>query len=135
MNGNGGGMDLSMWARLKKWASAMKRDVLALYLAGRDPRVPWYAKAMALTTAAYAFSPIDLIPDFIPVLGYVDELFILPLFIWICVKLVPVDVMSDLRGEADRRLSDGRPRSIAGAAIIGLIWLSIAAVAVRWIAE
>lgn len=122
----------SIWTRLKTWARTMKRDVFALYLAGRDPRVPWYAKAMALTTAAYAFSPIDLIPDFIPVLGYVDELFILPLFIWITVRLVPVDVMSDLRGEADRRLADPRPRSIAGAVIIGLIWLSIAALAIRW---
>ena len=126
------GTDNSMWARLKNWARTMKRDVLALYLAGRDPRVPWYAKAMALTTAAYAFSPIDLIPDFIPVLGYVDELFILPLFIWITVRLVPVDVMSELRGEADRRLSDELPRSIAGAVIIGLIWLSIAALGIRW---
>lgn len=125
-------MDNSIWARLKNWARIMRRDVMALYLAGRDPRVPWYAKAMALTTAAYAFSPIDLIPDFIPVLGYVDELFILPLFIWFTVRLVPVDVMSELRGEADRRLSDKRPRSIAGAFIIGLIWISIAAITIHW---
>jgi uncharacterized membrane protein YkvA (DUF1232 family) len=129
------GADDSIWTRLKTWARTMKRDVFALYLAGRDPRVPWYAKAMALTTAAYAFSPIDLIPDFIPVLGYVDELFILPLFIWITVRLVPVDVMADLRGEADRGLADERARSIAGAVIIGLLWISVAALAIRWIVD
>ena len=84
-----GGVDISMWNRLKTWARRMKRDTLALYLASRDPRVPWYAKAMAITTAAYAFSPIDLIPDFIPVLGYLDELVILPLFIWLTIRLVP----------------------------------------------
>jgi uncharacterized membrane protein YkvA (DUF1232 family) len=124
-----------MWARLKAWASLIKRDIMALYLASRDPRVPWYAKAMAMATAAYAFSPIDLIPDFIPVLGYVDELFVLPLFIWISVRLVPPDVMVDLRGEADRRLSENRPRSIAGAVFIGLIWLSIAALAIHWVVK
>jgi uncharacterized membrane protein YkvA (DUF1232 family) len=118
-----------MWNRLKSWARTMKRDTLALYLAARDPRVPWHAKAMAMATAAYAFSPIDLIPDFIPVLGYVDELFVLPLFIWISVRLVPPDVMTELRAEADRRLSDGRPRSKAGAVAIVLIWLSAAAAA------
>ena len=108
----------------------MKRDTLALYLAGRDPRVPWYAKAMALATAAYAFSPIDLIPDFIPVLGYVDELFILPLFIFLTVRLVPPDVMTDLRAEADIRLSDNRPRNMTAAVVIILIWLSIAVLAI-----
>ena len=123
-----------MWARLKNRARGMKRDEMAHYLAGRDPRGPWYAKVMALATAAYAFSPIDLIPDFIPVLGYVDELFVLP-FIWISVRLVPADVMTDLRREADRRLSDDRPRSIAGAVIIALIWLSITALAIHWMVE
>ncbi len=121
----------SRWQRLKSWARTMKRDVMALYLAGRDPRVPWHAKAMALATAAYAFSPIDLIPDFVPVLGYVDDLIILPILIWLTVRLVPADVMMELRGEADRRLSDGRPRSAAGAVFIGLIWLSAAALVRR----
>jgi len=87
---------------------------------------------MAIATAAYAFSPIDLIPDFIPVLGYVDELFVLPFCIWLTVRLVPTDVMTELRAEADRRLSNERPRSIAGAIVIGLIWLSIAAFAIQW---
>jgi len=124
-----GGVDISMWNRLKTWARRMKRDTLALYLASRDPRVPWYAKAMAITTAAYAFSPIDLIPDFIPVLGYLDELVILPLFIWLTIRLVPPDIMAELRAEADQRLSDSRPRNMTGAVVIILIWLSIAALA------
>lgn len=125
-------MEISTWNRLKSWARRMKRDTLALYLASRDPRVPWYAKAMAMTTAAYAFSPIDLIPDFIPVLGYVDELLILPLFIWLTIRLVPVAIMTELRVEADHRLFDTRPRNMAGAVVIILIWLSVAAAVFYW---
>lgn len=115
-----------MWIRLKTWACGMRRDTLALYLASRDPRVPWHAKAMAMATAAYAFSPIDLIPDFIPVLGYLDDLFVLPVLIWLTVRLVPTDVMTELRDKADQRLSGGRPRSMAGAIVIVLVWISVA---------
>jgi uncharacterized membrane protein YkvA (DUF1232 family) len=122
-----------MWERLKDWARRMKRDTLALYLASRDPRVPWYAKAMAIATAAYAFSPIDLIPDFIPVLGYVDELFVLPLFIALTIRLVPREIMAELRIEADHRLTNARPRSTTGAVVIVLIWLSLAAATVYWL--
>ena len=118
-------MEISSWTRLKNWARRMKRDSLALYLAGRDPRVPWYAKAMAMATAAYAFSPIDLIPDFIPVLGYLDDLIVLPLLIWLTIRFVPPDIMTELRAEADRRLSGTRPINMAGAAVIILIWLSV----------
>lgn len=127
-------MEISTWNRLKNRAQRMKRDTLALYLASRDPRVPWYAKAMAMTTAAYAFSPIDLIPDFIPVLGYLDELLILPMFIWLAIRLVPPDLMAGHRIEADRRLSGTRPRSITGAVVIVLVWLSVAAAAYFWLA-
>ena len=128
----GSNVEISPWNRLKSWARQMKRDTLALYLASRDPRVPWYAKAMAMTTAAYAFSPIDLIPDFIPVLGYVDELFILPLFIWLTVGLIPPDIMTELRAEADRRLAGTRPRNMAGAVVIVLIWLFLAVGIYYW---
>lgn len=82
---------------LKDWARAIKRDVHAIYLASRDPRVPWYAKALAAAVAGYALSPIDLIPDFIPVLGYLDDLIIVPLGIWLAVSLIPADVMSHYR--------------------------------------
>src|SRR5665647_2641654 len=113
-----GGVDISMWNRLKDWARRMKRDTLALYLARRDPRVPWHAKAMAMVTAAYALSPIDLIPDFIPVLGYLDDLIILPLFIYLTIRLIPQEIMVDLRAQADQRLSERRPRTMAGAVVI-----------------
>jgi len=85
--------------------------------------VPWFAKVVALATAAYALSPIDLIPDFIPVIGYLDDLLIVPLAILLVIKLIPVDVMADLRDEAARRLSEKPPVSIAGAACIIFLWL------------
>lgn len=110
--------------RLKAWAGAMQRDVLALYLAGRDSRVPWYAKVLALATAAYALSPIDLIPDFIPVLGYLDDLIIVPLGILLAVRLVPAEVMQELRLQAQQRMQSGRPKSFVAAAAIILIWLA-----------
>jgi len=126
-------VDASMWNRLKTWARRMKRDTLALYLARRHPRVPWLAKVMAMVTAAYALSPIDLIPDFIPVLGYLDELIILPLFIYATIRFIPPDIMVELRAQADHHLSENRPRSMTGAVVIILIWLSIAALAVYWL--
>ena len=129
----GDSVDISMWNRLKTWARRMKRDTLALYLAGRDPRVPWPAKAMAIATAAYAFSPIDLIPDFIPVLGYLDELIILPLFIYVTIRLIPTDIMVELRAQADQRQSVNRPRIMTGAVVIILIWLSMAALTIYWL--
>ncbi|MBE0558257.1 MAG: DUF1232 domain-containing protein [Proteobacteria bacterium] len=122
-----------MWNRLKAWARRMKRDTLALYLARRDPRVPRLAKVMAMVTAAYALSPIDLIPDFIPVLGYLDDLIILPIFIYLTIRLIPPDIMVELRAQADQHLSENRPRSMTGAVVIILIWLFIAALAVWWL--
>jgi uncharacterized membrane protein YkvA (DUF1232 family) len=129
----GDSVDISMWNRLKTWARRMKRDTLALYLASRDPRVPWHAKTMAMVTAAYALSPIDLIPDFIPVLGYLDELIILPLFIYLTIRLIPPDIIVELRAQADQHLSENRPRSMTGAVVIILIWLSIFALVVYWL--
>jgi uncharacterized membrane protein YkvA (DUF1232 family) len=121
-----------MFERLKKWAHSLRRDVLALYLAVRDPRVPWYAKALAALVAAYALSPIDPIPDFIPVLGYLDEMIVLPLGIATVVRLIPADVMDDLRIQADERILT-RPRSLAGAVLVILLWLTGAAFLVRFI--
>ncbi len=109
--------------KLKSWAGLIRRDVLALYLAGRDPRVPWYAKVLALATAAYALSPIDLIPDFIPVIGYLDDLIIVPLGILCVVKMIPADIMADLRAQAARRISQARPVSVAGAVFVIFLWL------------
>lgn len=116
-----------MLERIKQWARAIKRDVVALWLAARDPRVPWYAKTVAGMVAAYALSPIDLIPDFIPVLGYLDDLLIVPLGIILAVRLVPAPVLAELR---ERALVEGRPTSRAGLVAVIMIWLlSIALVA------
>ncbi|HET8553095.1 MAG TPA: YkvA family protein [Gammaproteobacteria bacterium] len=112
-----------MLEKLKAWARAVKRDVLAVYLAIHDPRVPWYAKVLAAITAAYALSPIDLIPDFIPVLGYVDDVILLPLLIFLTLRLIPRDVMVELRAKAQNQLISKRFISKAGAAAIILLWL------------
>lgn len=112
--------------RLKRWACALKRDAVALWLAARDVRVPLHAKALAAAVAAYALSPIDLIPDFIPILGYLDDLLILPLGIWAAVKLVPEAVMADLRRRAEALQ---RPVSKAGLAAVLIVWLAAAAIA------
>jgi uncharacterized membrane protein YkvA (DUF1232 family) len=108
-------------AGLKDWARALKRDVVALWIAGRDPRVPWYAKAVAAAVAAYALSPIDLIPDFIPVLGYLDDLIVVPLGIMLAVRLIPPELMAEFRAEAQRR--EALPRSRAAAAAIIALWM------------
>jgi uncharacterized membrane protein YkvA (DUF1232 family) len=105
----------------KQWARTIKRDVIALWLAGRDPRVPWYAKLVAASVAAYALSPIDLIPDFIPVLGYLDDLLIVPLGILLAVKLVPPHMMVEFRAEA--ALIAEKPMSRRGAVAIVALWI------------
>jgi uncharacterized membrane protein YkvA (DUF1232 family) len=110
-------------ARLRHWARAIKRDVHAVWLASRDPRVPWYAKALAVCIAAYAFSPIDLIPDFIPVLGYLDDAILLPLGILLVVRMIPADVMAEHRAAAAAAAE--RPTSIGGAIFIGAIWIAL----------
>jgi len=117
--------------RLKRWARTLKRDVHALYLAARDPRVPWIAKALAVLVAGYALSPIDLIPDFIPVLGYLDDLIIVPLGIWLAVQLIPPEIMAEHRATADASLR--RPVSKAGAVAVVTIW-TLLTVAAGWIA-
>jgi uncharacterized membrane protein YkvA (DUF1232 family) len=107
--------------KAKQWARSVKRDVVALYIAGRDQRTPWHAKAVAVAIAAYAISPIDLIPDFIPILGYLDDLIIVPLGIMLAVRLIPADLMAEFRHAAVER---GRlPTHWAGAAVIIAIWI------------
>jgi uncharacterized membrane protein YkvA (DUF1232 family) len=115
---------------LRDWARTIKRDVHALYLASRDPRVPWYAKALAVVVAGYALSPIDLIPDFIPVLGYLDDVIIVPLGIWLVVRLVPPEIMTEHRALA---AAQDRPVSRAAAAVIVLIW-ALCVGAIGWLA-
>ena len=120
-----------MLARVKNWAKDLKRDAIALFLAARDPRTPWYAKALAGLVAAYALSPIDLIPDFIPIIGYLDDLILVPLGIWGVVRLIPDDLMSEFRAEAAR--INTRPRSRAGAVVVVTAWVAAAAVLTWWL--
>jgi uncharacterized membrane protein YkvA (DUF1232 family) len=117
--------------KAKAWARAIRRDAVAVWIAARDPRVPWYAKALGLAIAAYALSPIDLIPDFIPVLGYVDDVIILPLGILLAVHLIPPALMTEFRAEAERR--QAKPRSIVAAAVIVAIWITTAALLGWWL--
>jgi len=112
---------------LRIWAKSIKRDVIALWLAARDPRTPWIAKLLAGLVAAYALSPIDLIPDFIPVLGYLDELIVLPLGILATVALIPAPLMAELRAEAEK--ISARPQSRTAMVVIILVWLALAALA------
>jgi uncharacterized membrane protein YkvA (DUF1232 family) len=120
-----------MLASLKIWAKALRWDAHALYLAARDPRVPWYAKAIALAVAAYSLSPIDLIPDFIPVIGYLDDLIIVPLGIALVVRMIPPDVMAEHRALADA--AQDRPVSRNAAASVVAIWV-VSMIAFAWLA-
>src|SRR3954464_9057793 len=115
--------------RWMQWARAIRRDAHALQLAARDPRVPWYGQALAIAVAAYALSPVDLIPDFIPVLGYLDDLIIVPLGIAAVVWLIPPPIMAEHRVLADA--AQQRPVSRMAAAIIAAIWI-VSAIAVGW---
>jgi len=109
--------------RLKIWARGVKRDITALWLAARDPRVPLAAKLVAGFIAAYALSPVDLIPDFIPILGYLDDLIIVPIGIALAVRLIPPPIMDDLRIRAE---AISRPRSAAGIGVVVVAWLGLA---------
>ncbi len=120
-----------MLQRIKQWARTLERDAVALWLAARDPRVPWYAKALAGAVAAYALSPIDLIPDFIPVFGYLDDLFIVPAGIRATVCLIPAPLMTEFRAEAAKRVD--RPSSRAGIAVIVAIWIVVLSLAAWWV--
>jgi len=119
----------STLARWKTRAQQLQAEVYALYLAFRDPRVPWYAKAVAACVVGYALSPIDLIPDFIPVLGYLDDLVLIPLGIALTLRMIPPEVMVECRARARSELADGKPVSRVAAAVIVTIWLGLAALA------
>ncbi len=109
---------------MKAFAARLKQHLAALHLAARDPRTPWYAKAFAACVLAYAVSPIDLIPDMIPILGYLDDLILVPLGIYFAIRLIPPEVLAECRtraAETDRAL----PHSRKAAAVIVLIWLLI----------
>jgi uncharacterized membrane protein YkvA (DUF1232 family) len=115
--------------KIKTWARMLKREVHAIYLATQSPRVPWYTKWLALAVVGYALSPIDLIPDFIPVLGYLDDLIIVPLGIWLVLSLIPEEVMTACRARADEAVMG--PHGKIAAIVIIAIWI-VGGVALGW---
>ena len=112
---------------LRIWAKRVKRDGVTLWFAGKHPKTPWYAKALGLFVVAYALSPIDLIPDFIPVLGYVDNVLLLAGLIWLTLQLLPPDVLTECRGQADvwMQTQGAKPRSMAGPVLVVALWLLV----------
>lgn len=131
MNVQASGRPHGLLEAAKRWAGLLKRDVVALYLAARSPQTPWHARLAAACVAAYALSPVDLIPDFVPVLGYLDDLLIVPLGIWLVIRMIPAELMAGFRAEA--AALDARPRSMAGLAFIVALWLATVALIGWWV--
>jgi len=123
-----------MFATLAAWAKRVRQDTLMLWFARSHPATPMLAKILCMLAVAYALSPIDLIPDFIPVLGWLDELIVLPVLIWLAARMLPEEVVSSCRLQAKEWLRErhAKPRSYAGAGIIILLWLAAAIVVWRW---
>lgn len=123
---------MSVNGKLKAWAERVRSDGVTLWFAAGHPRVPWAAKALGVFVVAYALSPIDLIPDFIPVLGYLDEVLLLPGLIWLAIQLLPPDVLAESRIRADERMQTekAKPVSRAGAVLIVLLWVMAGAATV-----
>ncbi len=117
--------------RLKRWAGAIRRDAHTLWLAARDRRTPWAIRTFALLVAAYALSPIDLIPDAIPVLGLLDEAILLPLAMWVLIRAMPAPLLAELRAQAE--MTSARPISRAGAALVIGVWIAGAVLFIRWL--
>jgi uncharacterized membrane protein YkvA (DUF1232 family) len=122
-----------VWQAWKSWAAALKEDTYALYLAARDPRVPVVAKLVVVLVVAYALSPIDLIPDFIPVLGYLDDMLLVPMGIALAIKLMPGDVWEDCKSQARAELVSELPRNRTAAIVIATVWLALFGL-VTWLA-
>lgn len=126
---------MALLAALKQHARHLKAETFALYLAARDPRTPWYAKLLVAGIVAYAFSPIDLIPDFVPVLGYLDDLILIPMGIALAIKLVPHSVLAECRARAQEAVQNGKPVSRPAGAAIVVVWLVLAALCIVWVYE
>jgi uncharacterized membrane protein YkvA (DUF1232 family) len=111
-------------------ARQLKIETYAIYLAYKDPRVPWYARLFAAGVVAYAFSPIDLVPDPIPILGYLDDLVLVPLGVALALKMIPENVMAECRERAETAMSEGKPTNWKAAAVIVTVWVLLAALAI-----
>ena len=121
--------------RLKRWARRLEAEVYALYLAYKDPRVPLYARVFAAVVVGYAFSPIDLIPDLIPVLGYLDDLVLVPLGVALAIRMIPAPVLAECREKAREVMASGKPVNKVAAAIVVAVWVALAVLAVFLIAR
>lgn len=117
---------------LKEKTRWLKQQSFVLFLAYKNPRTPWYAKIFAAVVVAYAFSPIDLVPDFIPVLGYLDDLILVPLGIALALKMIPAEVIAEARDEVDTAFPDGKPKNWVAGAIIIAIWVVLLALVIFW---
>lgn len=124
---------MAIRAELKRRAQNLRAEAFALYFAARDPRTPWYARLLVAGIVAYALSPIDLIPDFIPVLGYLDDLILIPAAIALAVRLVPDSVLAECRARAREEVRNGRPVSRTAAAVVVLVWAALIALGVAWV--
>jgi uncharacterized membrane protein YkvA (DUF1232 family) len=123
---------MTLLAELKQRARHLRAETFALYLAARDPRTPWYAKLLVAGIVAYACSPIDLIPDFVPILGYLDDLILIPMVIALAIKLVPDAVLAECRAQAQETIQHGKPVSRVAGAMIVVIWVALAALCIVW---
>ena len=124
---------MKLLEKMKQQAHRLKAETFTLYLAARHPATPWLAKLLIACVVAYAFSPIDLIPDFIPVIGYLDDLVIVPLGIALAIKTVPPGVLADCRSRAQESMQHARPVSRVAGAVIVLVWLAMATLCIRLI--
>ncbi|WP_419343012.1 YkvA family protein [Achromobacter sp. PD1] len=128
---------MSLSTTLRTWAKRVKRDGLTLWFASKHPRTPWHAKALGVFVVAYALSPIDLIPDFIPVIGYLDDVILLPGLIWLAIKLLPADVLVECRIKADEWMRErgAKPSSRIGAVAIVALWVAVGMAIWYWLAS
>jgi uncharacterized membrane protein YkvA (DUF1232 family) len=126
---------MRLLGKLNQRARHLKAETFALYLAARDPRTPWYAKLLVAGIVAYAFSPIDLIPDFVPVLGYLDDLILIPFAIALAIRLVPDSVLADCRAQAQETIQNGKLVSRVAGVVIVVIWVALAALCIVWTYE
>lgn len=119
--------------RWRQQLKKLKQETYAIYIACKDPRVPWYARLLAGVVVAYAFSPIDLIPDIIPVIGYLDDLILVPLGIALVIKLIPPAVLQDCRQQAAAAMAEGKPTNWVAAIIVVVLWFLLGIAAVFWL--
>ncbi len=126
-------MAMPLLSALQRRARDLKTETFALYLAARHPGTPWYAKLLVAAIAAYALSPIDLIPDFIPILGYLDDLILIPLGVALAVRMIPQPILEECRARAQDIIARGRPVSRIAGAVIVVLWIALGALGVAWI--